>query len=103
MSKLSHRKAILRNRRTKHGHVKRYTKREMRELMPGFRNSKTFNLNGIIEANVRCGDSVKSVWIQIDKNGQICDCMRVGNVFTYLQGRCPQEVNWEYRFTEALN
>lgn len=103
MSKLTHFKRIARNRRKKHKSVKRYSKKEMLALMPFFKGAKVINFKGIITTEVATKDGAKEIFMQIDKNGQICDCTRIGNIFTYLNGRNPMIVNWEYRFIEEFN
>ncbi len=96
-------KSVKRNRKQKRNHVKKYSRKELLELMPNFKGQKVKNFKRIIEVNFEVNGETIPVMMQIDKNGQICDCTRIGNVFTYLYGRSPEIVNWEYRFMSELS
>lgn len=88
MSKLSHNKAVARRRRQKHGHVKHYTKKEMKALMPGFKGQSLLSPD-ILRSMKRIEFEVDGtrIFIQLDKNNGICDCTRIGNIFCQLYGR----------------
>lgn len=68
--------------------------------MPNFSGQKVIRFTRVIEAQIPTSSGMFPILMKIDKNNQICDCTRVGNVFTYLYGRNPEIVNWEYRFNE---
>lgn len=88
MSKLSHNKAVTRHRRQKHGNVRHYTKKEMKALMPGFKGKKLETpeaLRAMRRIEFFVNDT--KVFVQVDKNHGICDCTRIGNIFSQLYGR----------------
>ena len=85
MSKLSHNKAVARHRRVKHGHCHRYTKKEMKALMPQFSGEKLRRYKSAA-CEFKIGD--QKYVLRLDKNNQICDCQpRVGTIFSQLYGR----------------
>lgn len=97
MSKLSHTKAVKRRQHnaTKTKTKRCYSRKQLQELMPGFCGTRLANLKGRIVHKFKTpkGDEVP-VMIMLDKNGQIYDCTRIGNVLSWLIGRNPKTVNW---------
>lgn len=107
MSKLSHAKAVKR----RHHNAKKtktrkgYSRKELQEMMPGFRFTCLGNVKCRIDHKFKTpkGEEVP-VMIVLDKNGQIYDCTRIGNVLSWLLGRNPKMVNWIGRmYDEYVN
>ena len=93
MSKLSHNKAVARHRRNRSRNVHpHYTKAEMKQLMPNFQFAKVAKFKNEYTATIV--DGSVEVFIKTDKNGQIYDCSRIGNVFSQIYGRSPLSVDW---------
>lgn len=92
MSKLSHNKAVARHRRTKHSRCHHYTKKEMKAIMPGFHNNGLKKLT-LLDRTVNFEVNGHKLFIVFDKNHQICDCTRVGSVFSKLYGRVLPDVD----------
>lgn len=85
MSKLSHNKAVARHRRTKHGKCHRFTRKELKAMMPQFSGQK-LNRYKSISCVFNVGN--QKFILSLDKNNQICDCQpRVGRLFSQLYGR----------------
>lgn len=102
MSKLSHNKAVTRRRRTKHGKCHHYTKKEMRQLMPNFKHQGLKKLT-LFDRTVKFELNGKELFIVFDKNHQICDCSRIGSVFSRLQGRVLSDVDIVNTYTNEMD
>ena len=106
MSKLTHNQAIKRHRKNrKVSRVRKaYTRQQMKELMPGFVGAKPMPLERELESTLSVSENESfKVFVKLDRNGQICDCTRIGNVFSKLYGKSPKVVDWcGHMYEEAI-
>jgi hypothetical protein len=101
MSKLSHNKAVARRRRNKHGKCHHYTKKEMKQLMPNFKG-KVFKKSTLDDRTITFEINGRKLFLVFDKNYQICDCSRIGSVFSKLQGRVLVDVDVVNTYSNEL-